>query len=92
MPRQLTDEQAQTIKMNAITEWSALPATEMFLRDNRDDSDFSAFMSIWFFEEQKHSLVLMEYLRRFRPDLVPDRGGTARRCASSSIRRRRSKR
>jgi hypothetical protein len=41
------------------------------LRDNRDDSDFSAFMSIWFFEEQKHSLVLMEYLRRFRPDLVP---------------------
>ena len=68
---QLSDEQAQTIKMNAITEWAALPATEMFLRDNKDDSDFSAFMSIWFFEEQKHSLVLMEYLRRFRPELVP---------------------
>jgi hypothetical protein len=67
----LTDEQAVTIKMNAITEWSALPATEMFLRDNQHDSDFSAFMSIWFYEEQKHSLVLMEYLRRFRPDLVP---------------------
>jgi len=67
----LTDEQAQTISMNAITEWSALPATEMFLRDNRHDSDFSAFMSVWFFEEQKHSLVLMEYLRRFRPELVP---------------------
>ncbi len=68
---QLSEEQAQTIRMNAITEWSALPATEMFLRDNRDDSDFSAFMSVWFFEEQKHSLVLMEYLRRFRPELVP---------------------
>jgi hypothetical protein len=67
----LTDEQAMTIKMNAITEWSALPATEMFLRDNQGDSDFSAFMSIWFFEEQKHALVLMEYLRRFRPELVP---------------------
>lgn len=67
----LSDEQAQTIKMNAITEWAALPATEMFLRDNRNDSDFSAFMSIWFFEEQKHALVLMEYLRRFRPDLLP---------------------
>lgn len=67
----LSDEQAMTIKMNAITEWSALPATEMFLRDNRDDSDFSAFMSIWFYEEQKHSLVLIEYLRRFRPDLAP---------------------
>ena len=67
----LSPEQAQTIKMNAITEWSALPATEMFLRDNRGDSDFSAFMSIWFFEEQKHALVLMEYLRRFHPELVP---------------------
>jgi hypothetical protein len=31
-------------------------------------------MSIWFYEEQKHSLVLMEYLRRFRPDLVPTEG------------------
>ena len=67
----LTDEQARTIKFNAITEWAALPATEMFLRDNRHDSDFSAFMSIWFFEEQKHSLVLMEYLRRFRPEHAP---------------------
>src|SRR5436190_5683653 len=67
----LSDEQAQTIKMNAITEWSALPATEMFLRDNRDDSDFCAFMSIWFFEEQKHSLVLIEYLKRLRPELAP---------------------
>jgi hypothetical protein len=70
-PAQLSDEQARTIKMNAITEWAALPATEMFLRDNRNDSDFSAFMSVWFYEEQKHALVLMEYLRRFRPDLVP---------------------
>jgi hypothetical protein len=67
----LDEDQAQTIRMNAITEWAALPATEMFLRDNRQDSDFSAFMSVWFFEEQKHSLVLMEYLRRFRPHLMP---------------------
>ncbi len=70
-PALLTDEQAQTIKMNAITEWAALPATEMFLRDNQHDSDFCAFMSVWFYEEQKHALVLMEYLRRFRPELVP---------------------
>jgi hypothetical protein len=70
-PALLTDEQALTVKMNAITEWAALPATEMFLRDNAGDADFSAFMSIWFYEEQKHALVLMEYLRRFRPELVP---------------------
>ncbi len=70
-PAALDDERARTVRLNAITEWSALPATDMFLRDNRDDEDFSAFMSIWFYEEQKHALVLMEYLRRFRPDLVP---------------------
>ena len=70
-PARLSDEQARTIKMNAITEWAALPATEMFLRDNRADSDFSAFISVWFFEEQKHALALMEYLRRFRPEFVP---------------------
>jgi hypothetical protein len=70
-PQRLSDEQARTIKMNAITEWAALPATEMFLRDNRHDSDFSAFMSVWFYEEQKHALVLIEYLRRFRPELAP---------------------
>jgi hypothetical protein len=71
VPARLSDEQAQTIKMNAITEWSALPATEMFLRDNMHDSDFSAFMSVWFYEEQKHALVLIEYLRRFRPEFAP---------------------
>jgi len=67
----LSDEQALTVKMNAITEWAALPATEMFLRDNAHDSDFSAFMSVWFYEEQKHALVLIDYLRRFRPALAP---------------------
>jgi hypothetical protein len=70
-PALLSDEQAQTVRMNAITEWSALPATEMFLRDNREDADFSAFMSIGFYEEQKHALALLEYLRRFRPALLP---------------------
>ena len=70
-PDKITDEQLHTIKMNAITEWSALPATEMFLRDNRHDSDFCAFMSVWFYEEQKHALVLIDYLNRFAPQFVP---------------------
>ncbi len=70
-PSRLSEEQALTVRLNAITEWAALPATEMFLRDHQHDSDFSAFISVWFYEEQKHSLALMEYLRRFRPALVP---------------------
>ena len=70
-PEQLTEEQALTIKMNALTEWSSLPAMEMFLRDGGQDADFGAFMSVWYYEEMKHALVLIEYLKRFRPDLVP---------------------
>ena len=89
--RQLSPEQAQTIKMNAITEWAALPATEMFLRDNREDSDFSAFMSVWFFEEQKHSLVLMECWSASSPTWCPPKPSCTP-CASNSTPRRRWKR
>ncbi len=67
----LSERQAHGIKMNAILEWSAMPTAEMFLRDNQHDADFAAFISIWFFEEQKHSLALIEYLRRFAPEFVP---------------------
>lgn len=67
----LTERQAHGIKMNALLEWSAMPTAEMFLRDNQHDVDFAAFISIWFFEEQKHSLALLEYLRRFAPDYFP---------------------
>ena len=60
----LTEEQAQTIKMNAITEWAALPATEMFLRDNRNDSDFSAFHErCGFLKSKSIHWFLMEYLK-----------------------------
>jgi len=67
----LSERQAHGIKMNALLEWSAMPTAEMFLRDNQEDVDFAAFISIWFFEEQKHSLVLLEYLRRFAPEHAP---------------------
>ncbi len=70
-PSKISDRQLQGLKMNAILEWSAMPTAEMFLRDNQDDSDFAAFVSIWFFEEQKHSLTLLEYLRRFAPAYLP---------------------
>jgi hypothetical protein len=74
----LTADQLHGIRMNAILEWSAMPTAEMFLRDNYDDIDFSAFVSIWFFEEQKHSLLLLEYLRRISPECVPAEQDLAR--------------
>nr|WP_230851116.1 hypothetical protein [Ralstonia solanacearum] len=68
---EISDRQLHGIKMNAILEWSSMPTTEMFLRDNQHDTDFSAFISIRLFEKQKHSLALLEYLRRFAPDYLP---------------------
>jgi len=67
----ISERQLHGIKMNSILEWSSMPTAEMFLRDNQNDIDFSAFISIWFFEEQKHSLALLEYLRRFAPEFLP---------------------
>jgi hypothetical protein len=67
----LTIRHLHGIKMNAILEWSAMPTAEMFLRDNSDDADFCAFISVWFFEEQKHSLALLTYLKRFAPEFYP---------------------
>lgn len=71
-PQKISARQLHGIRMNAILEWSAMPTAEMFLRDNNHDVDFAAFISIWFFEEQKHSLALLEYLKRFAPEHVPN--------------------
>ena len=84
----LSDEQAQTIKMNAITEWSALPATEMFLRDNRDDSDFSR-VHVDLVLRGAEALAGADGVPAplpARPRARPRRSCT--RCASSSTRRR----
>jgi tRNA isopentenyl-2-thiomethyl-A-37 hydroxylase MiaE len=68
----LTDKQALTIKYNAITERAADQAARMFREENRDDADFSQFIDeLWYPEEQQHSAVLIAYLERFRPSLVP---------------------
>lgn len=67
----ITDIQARWMKKNCFNEWTTAPGTYAFLRDFGDDPDFCSFMAVWFFEEQKHFLIQYEYLKRFRPDLVP---------------------
>lgn len=67
----LTEEQARTIKFNAMAKWAVLPATEQYLCDCSRHSDFAALMSGWYYEEQQHALVLIDYLQRFWPSLVP---------------------
>jgi hypothetical protein len=58
------------VRVNCLMELSSLYATRMFLRDFRANPDFCQFMSVWYYEEMKHYLVLREYLKVF--DLAPD--------------------
>ena len=63
-PELLTPAWRFDVREVCLTELSALYATEMFLRDFYSDIDFCSFISIWFYEEMKHHLVLRKYLER----------------------------
>jgi hypothetical protein len=51
------------LRVNCLMELSSLYAVRMFLRDFRELPDFCQFMSIWYYEEMKHYLVLRDYLK-----------------------------
>jgi hypothetical protein len=53
------------VRSNCLVELSSLYAVRMFLRDFRENVDFCQFMSVWYFEEMKHYLVLREWLKLF---------------------------
>ncbi len=52
------------VKHVTLTELGALPATKMFIRDFSHDTDFQRFLTVWSFEEGKHSLALQRWLER----------------------------
>lgn len=58
------------IKHVTLTELSALPATKMFIRDFSHDTDFQRFISVWSFEEGKHSLALQRWLEKLDVELT----------------------
>jgi len=60
----LTPQWVSDLRHICLTELSALYATEMFIRDFYADIDFCSFISVWFYEEMKHHLVLRKYLER----------------------------
>jgi len=62
---QITEENVEFIRVNCLMELSSLYAVRMFLRDFKGNVDFCQFMSIWYYEEMKHYLVLREYLKVF---------------------------
>ena len=67
----LSRDQALMVKMHAIDAWAQAGARDDALDDAINDGDLSAFTVLWRVEAQRHAQLLMEYLRRFRPQLVP---------------------
>ncbi len=49
----------------AASELTTFSATRSFLREFADDVDFTQWMSVWFYEESKHPVVLMRWLAEF---------------------------
>ncbi|HYL71867.1 MAG TPA: ferritin-like domain-containing protein [Candidatus Dormibacteraeota bacterium] len=63
-PSLVNDQWRFDLRHICLTELSALYATEMFIRDFYADIDFCSFISVWFYEEMKHHLVLRKYLEQ----------------------------
>lgn len=61
-PNLISSDQKVLIRNICMTEIGALFAAEAFLRDFYNDIDFSCFVSVWYYEEMKHFLVLKRYL------------------------------
>ena len=66
----VSDETLAFLRVNCQMELSSLYAVRMFLRDFRHWPDFCQFMSVWYYEEMKHYLVMREYLKLW--GLEPD--------------------
>ncbi len=61
-PTRISQEQTNLIHHICKTEIGSLFAAESFIRDFYDDIDFSCYVSVWYYEEMKHCLVLKKYL------------------------------
>jgi hypothetical protein len=50
------------VRQIAFSEQTTFSATQKFLQAFSDDLDFSQWLSVWFYEETRHPLVLMRWL------------------------------
>ncbi len=61
-PARLTPRWIDTVREVCALQLASLRASEMFLGGFRADIDFCSFVSVWFYEEMEHHLVLRKYL------------------------------
>jgi hypothetical protein len=58
----VTPELCELVRESAFAELTTATATRRFLTDLGDDTDFTHWMSVWFYEETRHPQVLLRWL------------------------------
>ena len=65
---ELSQINAEVVKMNTVIEYASLPAAISMLNEIPDDLDLRSFIIKWVHDEHKHAYILKEYCSRFIPD------------------------
>lgn len=63
-PQKATPALRAVVREMAYSEQTTFSATQKFMETFGKDADFSQWISVWFYEETRHPLVLLEWLKR----------------------------
>lgn len=61
-PAMATEELRSVVRAMAYSEQATFSATQRFMQAFSDDADFSQWISVWFYEETRHPMVLLRWL------------------------------
>lgn len=61
----VTEGWLELVRQSAFSELTTFSASQRFLKDFWEDPDFSQWVSVWFYEETRHSQALVKWLRHF---------------------------
>jgi hypothetical protein len=65
---ELSQINAEVIKMNTVIEYASLPAAMSMFKEIPEDLDLHSFIAKWVHDEHKHAYILKEYSKRFIPN------------------------
>src|SRR5581483_6407019 len=61
-PKETSPGLRTLVKQMAFSEQATFSATQRFMQSFGDRGDFSEWIAVWFYEETKHPMVLLEWL------------------------------
>src|SRR5262245_4476908 len=71
-PAKASPELRALVKEVAFAELTTTSATQRFLAELGDDTDFTQWISVWFFEETRHPQVLLRWLHQLGVTVGPE--------------------